>query len=257
MGAGGPLGWEQSEEVAKRLLEDMKAAEAREKAARARDKAEGRAVAEAHAHGVAVERDWEQVEEIYQRLSAEMAALEARGFGVARVPSAQSFVPKLAPGQAPPLPHLAAGPPPHRTPSVQAALDHPSWEQEEARTPSALPCIAACPRACAAYSRPRATGTHAADARRRARAQEVYQRLAAELAELEERRKSAPKAKWIPKGPKAIVKSPSTEAVLAHPPWEQEQARRAGAHTSCSACTARGCRDRRRLTRRRRIAGGV
>ena len=124
--------------MAKRLLDDMKAAEAREKAARARDKAEGRAVAEAHAHGVAVERDWEQEEEIYHRLSAEMAALEARGFGVPRVPSAQSFVPKLAPGQAPPLPHLAAGPPPHRTPSVQAAIDHPSWEQEEARTPSAL-----------------------------------------------------------------------------------------------------------------------
>ena len=65
----------------------------------------------------------------------------------------------------------------------------------------------------------------------------MYQRLAVELAELEERRKSTPKAKWIPKGPKAIVNSPSTEAVLAHPPWEQEQARRGDARTPSSACT--------------------
>ena len=57
--------------------------------------------------------------------------------------------------------------------------------------------------------------------------QEVYHRLAAELAELESRGvgqgQKAPAVKWIPKGPAKIVKSPSTEAALANPPWQQEQ----------------------------------
>lgn len=67
-----------------------------------------------------------------------MAQLEKRGFP--RVPSRGALSgngpPPLAPGATPPLPHLAGGPrpaPPNRTPSVQAALDHPSWEQEEVR----------------------------------------------------------------------------------------------------------------------------
>lgn len=57
--------------------------------------------------------------------------------------------------------------------------------------------------------------------------QEVYHRLAAEIAELESRGvgQKAPAQKWIPKGPAKIVKSPSTEAALANPPWQQEQAR--------------------------------
>jgi hypothetical protein len=60
--------------------------------------------------------------------------------------------------------------------------------------------------------------------------EEMYQRLADELAELESRGvgRGSPgekPPKWIPKGPKAIARSPSTEAQLASPPWEQEQAR--------------------------------
>ena len=138
----GPNGWEQSEEVARRLLEDMAAAEAREAAQRQLDKAEGRAVAEAHRAGAAVSREWEQEEEVYRRLAGEMAALEKRGFpftasrtNLANL-AAPSMPPKLAPGATPPLPPLASGPRPapmNRTPSVQAALDHPSWEQEEVR----------------------------------------------------------------------------------------------------------------------------
>jgi len=140
---GGPNGWEQSEEVARRLLEDMAAAEAREAAQRQRDKAEGRAVAEAHRAGAAVSRAWEQEEEVYRRLASEMAALEKRGFPFTASRAnlaAPSMPPKLAPGATPPLPPLASVPRPvpmNRTPSVQAALDHPSWEQEEARPPRA------------------------------------------------------------------------------------------------------------------------
>jgi hypothetical protein len=52
----------------------------------------------------------------------------------------------------------------------------------------------------------------------------VYHRLAAEIAELESRGVGQ-RQKWIPKGPAKIVKSPSTEAALANPPWQQEQAR--------------------------------
>ena len=139
----GPNGWEQSEEVARRLLEDMAAAEAREAAQRQRDKAEGRAVAEAHRAGATVSRAWEQEEEVYRRLASEMAALEKRGFPftASRTNLATpSMPPKLAPGATPPLPPLASVPRPvpmNRTPSVQAALDHPSWEQEEARLPRA------------------------------------------------------------------------------------------------------------------------
>ena len=135
------MGWEQSEEVARRLLEDMAAAEAREAAARQRDKADGRAVAEAHRAGAAVSRAWEQEEEVYRRLAGEMAALEKRGFPFTSSRSnlaapVASMPPTLAPGSTPPLPPLANVPRPaplNRTPSVQAALDHPSWEQEEAR----------------------------------------------------------------------------------------------------------------------------
>lgn len=55
-------GWEQSEEVARRLLQDMAVAEARERAKHARDREYGSLVAEAHKHGVSVERPWEQEE---------------------------------------------------------------------------------------------------------------------------------------------------------------------------------------------------
>ena len=141
------MGWEQSEEVARRLLEDMAAAEAREVAARQRTRSEGHAVAEAHRAGAAVSRAWEQEEEVYRRLAAEMAELEKRGFpytasrtNLAAVPS---MPPKLAPGATPPLPSLSNVPRPvpmNRTPSVQAALDHPQWEQEEVRALSAPGC---------------------------------------------------------------------------------------------------------------------
>ena len=156
----GPNGWEQSEEVARRLLEDMAAAEAREAAQRQLDKAEGRAVAEAHRAGAAVSREWEQEEEVYRRLAGEMAALEKRGFPFTASRTnlaAPSMPPKLAPGATPPLPPLASVPRPvpmNRTPSVQAALDHPSWEQEEVRP---------LRRACASP----APGTGVAECRRR------------------------------------------------------------------------------------------
>ena len=136
------MGWEQSEEVARRLLEDMAAAEAREAAARREARAEGHAVAEARRAGAAVSRAWEQEEEVYRRLASEMAALEKRGFPFTASRTnldslaALSMPPKLAPGATPPLPSLANVPRPaplNRTPSVQAALDHPDWEQEEAR----------------------------------------------------------------------------------------------------------------------------
>jgi hypothetical protein len=131
--------------VAKRLLDDMAVAEAKAAEERARARALGHEVAQAHAGGVPVERPWEQEEEVYKRLSEEMAALEKRGFphvpsrGALSAPSAGP--PKLKPGATPPLPHLAGGPPVNRTASVQAALDHPSWEQEEvrARAPGANP----------------------------------------------------------------------------------------------------------------------
>jgi len=89
-----------------------------------------------------VSRSWEQEEEVYRRLASEMASLEKRGFprtGSRTSLSGDpvpSMPPKLAPGATPPLPPLAAVPRPvpiGRSASVQAALDHPSWEQEEAR----------------------------------------------------------------------------------------------------------------------------
>jgi hypothetical protein len=49
----------------------------------------------------------------------------------------------------------------------------------------------------------------------------MYHRLVAELAELAERGVGQKQPKWIPKA--SIARSPSTDAVLAHPPWEQEQ----------------------------------
>lgn len=49
--------------MARRLLEDMAANEAREAEQRIRDKIQGRAVAEAHKQGVEVERPWLQEEE--------------------------------------------------------------------------------------------------------------------------------------------------------------------------------------------------
>lgn len=66
--SAGATGWEQSEEVARRLLDDMAAAEARERAARLRDREYGHQVAEAHKHGEKVDRPWEQEEEVYRRL---------------------------------------------------------------------------------------------------------------------------------------------------------------------------------------------
>ena len=55
-------GWEQSEEVAKRLLDDMRSEE--ELAAKAKDneRTYGHLVAEAHRRGISVERPWEQEE---------------------------------------------------------------------------------------------------------------------------------------------------------------------------------------------------
>jgi hypothetical protein len=56
--------------VARRLLEDMAANEAREAEQRIRDKIQGRAVAEAHKQGVEVERPWLQEEEARAALRA-------------------------------------------------------------------------------------------------------------------------------------------------------------------------------------------
>lgn len=60
-------GWEQTEEVAKRLLDDMRSAEARAQAAKANEKQYGHLVAEAHRRGISVERPWEQEEVCAQR----------------------------------------------------------------------------------------------------------------------------------------------------------------------------------------------
>ena len=67
-------GWEQSEEVARRLLQDMAVAEARDRAKHARDREYGSLVAEAHKHGVSVERPWEQEEVRAVRLRSSRAA---------------------------------------------------------------------------------------------------------------------------------------------------------------------------------------
>ena len=55
-------GWEQSEEVAKRLLDDMRSEEELVKQAKDNERAYGHLVAEAHRRGISVERPWEQDE---------------------------------------------------------------------------------------------------------------------------------------------------------------------------------------------------
>ena len=59
---GSVQGWEQTEEVAHRLLDDIAAQEARTKAMAERERQYGHLVAEAHRRGMSVERPWEQEE---------------------------------------------------------------------------------------------------------------------------------------------------------------------------------------------------
>lgn len=193
------MGWEQSEEVGRRLLEDMKRAEAAERVAAAELRALGKDVASRHAAGLPVERDWSAEEEVYARLNTEMAALARKGHSsdnlVVLNERALAVMKRLQaplpPGASPVLPRLVPNEAPiQRTRGLQAELDHPAWEQE----------------------------------------QEVYQRLAHEIADLEARGVSsvpglsAPGVKWIPVGPKPKPGEepapPSTAETC--PPWEQD-----------------------------------
>ena len=121
-------GWEQDEEVARRLLADMKQAEAKERAEREEERLYGAKVAEAHRRGLSVETSWEQDEEVYMRLRAEMDAIES----VAALRTAQADEqPPTTAGGRPPLPPGRTAAPPAHDPAVHQRLTRELADMEE------------------------------------------------------------------------------------------------------------------------------